>query len=147
MKRYKFTLAALLVASGLGYLFIAGFQQSTATQVTLVSLEERQAQGRLRDERLQLGGCTVVEGSIRWDEYRHRPEFAITDGQRVMRVRYTGNAVLPDTFKDKAQVVLDGKYLATQNLFDAKVVFVKCPSKYEGQDYQGHVEALQSKSL
>lgn len=147
MRSYKFTLAGLLVAGGLGYLFITGFQQSAATQVTLAILEEKKAGGGVGDQRLQLGGCTVVEGSIRWDQYRHRPDFAITDGQRLLRVRYTGSSVLPDTFKDKAQVVLEGRYLAAQDLFDAKVVFAKCPSKYEGQDYQGHVEALDTQTL
>jgi cytochrome c-type biogenesis protein CcmE len=145
--RLKFSLVALLVVGGLGYLVVTGFRQSAATQVTLASLEEKRAGGRLEDERLQLGGCTVVQGSIRWDRYRHRPEFVITDGQRVLPVRYTGSAVLPDTFKDRAQVVLEGRYLAAQNLFDAKVVFAKCPSKYEGQEYQGHVEALDGQAL
>jgi cytochrome c-type biogenesis protein CcmE len=110
-------------------------------------LAQKRARGGLADERVQLGGCTVVEGSIHWDEYRHRPDFTVTDGERVLRVRYTGSAVLPDTFKDRAQVVLEGRYLAAQDLFDAKVVFAKCPSKYEGQDYQGHVQALDGKTL
>ena len=28
--------------------------------------------------------------------------------------------------------------------FDAEVVFAKCPSKYEGQDYDGHVQAMKN---
>jgi cytochrome c-type biogenesis protein CcmE len=89
-----------------------------------------------------LGGGTVVPGSIEWDKYHSRPEFTITDGEHSLKVRYTGNAVLPDTFKDKALVVLEGEYHQTNNTFTADVVFAKCPSKYEGQSYDGHVQAM-----
>ena len=52
--------------------------------------------------------------------------------------------MLPDTFKDKALVVLEGEYVAAKDSFDAEVVFAKCPSKYEGQDYGGHVQAMKN---
>ena len=141
MKNHKFTLGAVLIAASLIYLFITSVEQSAATHMTLSTLMQT-ATNDFDRQRIQLGGCTVVEGSIQWDQYRHRPEFTITDGDRVMKVRYRGNGVLPDTFKDKAQVVLEGHYNNKKQFFEAQVVFAKCPSKYEGQDYQGHVEAM-----
>ena len=63
--------------------------------------------------------------------------------QAHLSVQYTGNAVLPDTFQDKALVVLEGEFVADQSRFDAEVVFAKCPSKYEGQKYEDHVEAME----
>ena len=33
--------------------------------------------------------------------------------------------------------------VADQSRFDAEVVFAKCPSKYEGQKYEDHVEAME----
>jgi len=142
MKRYRFSLGALVIAAGLGFLFITGFQQSTARHMTLASLLEEGVGRDLEGQRLQLGGATVIPGSIQWDEYRSRPVFTITDGERTLRVRYTGHGALPDTFKDQAQVVLEGQYDAPRNLFEAEVVFAKCPSKYEGQTYEGHVQVL-----
>jgi len=136
VKRFRFTLGAAVIAAGLLYLFVTGFQQSAAAQVDLATLLEQTA-----TERVQLGGSTVVPGSIQWDEYRSRPEFTITDGERTLQVRYTGNAVLPDTFQDRAQVVLEGRYDPAKSTFDAQVVYAKCPSKYEGQSYEDHRQA------
>lgn len=141
MKRLKFVIGSLVILVGLGYLLATGVQQSAATQTTLEHLLAGAGQDDSRMARLQLGGSRVVPGSIRWDEYRSRPEFTITDGQRTLQVRYTGHGVLPDTFKDGALVVLEGQYRPAGARFDAEVVYAKCPSKYEGQSYEGHVEA------
>jgi cytochrome c-type biogenesis protein CcmE len=146
MKRHKFTVGALVVATGLFYLFLTGFQQSSSMHATLQSLTEEVGNGNLAGQRIQLGGSTVVPGSIAWDKYKSSAEFDITDGERTLHVRYVGSAVLPDTFKDEAMVVLQGEYDAERRSFDAEVVFAKCPSKYEGQDYEGHVQAMQDKS-
>ena len=146
MHRHKFTVGAFVVAAGLFYLFLTGFQQSSSTHMTLQNLMEAAHSDGLKGQRIQLGGSTVVPGSIQWDKYRSSAEFDITDGERSLRVRYVGNAVLPDTFKDEALVVLEGEYQSTLGAFDAEVVFAKCPSKYEGQDYEGHVQAMKDQS-
>ena len=141
MKRYKFVIGSFVIAAGLVYLFSAGVRESAARHMTLsmlASTDDSQFDGR----RIQLGGCSVVKGSILWDEYRHRPEFTVGDGERTLRVRYSGNAILPDTFQDEAPVVMEGRFLPQQRLFDADIIFAKCPSKYEGQSYEGHVEAM-----
>ena len=137
----KFALGGLVIVAGLAYLLVAGVEQTAATHMTLdVLVGEEITDG----QRIQLGGGTVVEGSIAWDQYRHRPEFLVTNGEHTIKVKYKGSAVLPDTFQDKAQVVLEGRYLADQGLFEAQVIFAKCPSKYEGQSYEGHTEAKKS---
>ena len=142
MKRYKFTLGATVVVLGLAYFFAAGFSQSTSTHMTLKDLAHKVVTSNLEGERIQLGGCKVVPGSIQWDEYRHRPTFTVADSTYILQVRYVGNPVLPDTFKDEAQVVLEGYYNTSSNRFEAQIVFAKCPSKYEGQSYEGHVQAM-----
>jgi cytochrome c-type biogenesis protein CcmE len=146
VKRFRFSLGAAVIAAGLIYLVVTGFQQSSATHLTLSSLLQEAGRNGLQGKRFQVGGSTVVPGSIDWDEYHSRPEFTITDGQRTLRVRYTGHAVLPDTFRDEAQVVLEGEYDAAGKTFEAQVVFAKCPSKYEGQNYEDHVEAIGNSS-
>ena len=141
MKRFKFLLGSAVVAAGLVYLFVTGVRESAAHHMTLSMLQAESTQN-LASRRIQLGGCTVVKGSILWDEYRHRPEFTISDGDHTLPVRYAGNAVLPDTFQDEALVVMEGRFLEHEQLFEADVIFAKCPSKYEGQSYEGHVEAM-----
>ena len=141
INRYRFVIGSVVIAAGMIYLFSAGVRESAAHHMTL-SMLERADDAQLTGRRIQLGGCTVVRGSIRWDEYRHRPEFTVGDGERTLRVRYSGNAVLPDTFQDEALVVMEGRYLPRQRLFEAEIIFAKCPSKYEGQSYEGHIEAM-----
>ena len=49
----------------------------------------------------------------------------------VMRVYYDG--VVPDTFKEGSEVVVEGIWDNGRNEFEAEVLLSKCPSKYEGQ--------------
>ena len=129
MRRHKFTLGSLVIAAGLIYLFAAGVQQSTATHLTLQTLMDGTID---QGQRIQLGGGTVVPGSIEWDQYRSRPEFVITDGQHTLRVRYVGHTVLPDTFKDEALVVLEGEYHLADQIFAADLVFAQMPFQIRG---------------
>ena len=139
--RRKFVLGSVVVAAGIIALLLVGVRQSSSLHMTLDMLRTETAE-EVAGRRIQLAGCTVVPGTIEWDEYRHRPVFQITDGERQMAVRYTGNAVLPDTFQDRAQVVMEGHFRPEQDRFEAEVVMAKCPSKYEGQSYEDHQEAL-----
>lgn len=47
---------------------------------------------------------------------------------KSMQVQYSG--ILPDTFRDGAELVLEGQ-LMTRTLFRATKVFAKCPTKYK----------------
>ena len=143
MRQHRFAVGSVVIVAGLAFLFVSGIRESAARHMTLPTLlgevDEPSAEGRI-----QLGGCTVVEGSIQWDTYRHRPRFEVTGGERTLSVRYVGNAVLPDTFQDNALVVLEGQYVAAADPFEAEVIYAKCPSKYEGKSYEDHVEAMGS---
>lgn len=139
--RIKLAIGFAVIAAGVAALLVLGVRQSSARHMTLDTLLAEPAQS-LDGRRIQLAGCTVVPGTIQWDEYRHRPEFQITDGVRQLFVRYTGNAILPDTFQDRAMVVMEGRFVATAARFEAESVMAKCPSKYEGQSYEDHREAL-----
>jgi cytochrome c-type biogenesis protein CcmE len=50
----------------------------------------------------------------------------------VVDASYTG--IVPDTFKDEAEVVLKGKLTPTGFHTDPNGVMAKCPSKYEVQE-------------
>ena len=79
-------------------------------------------------KRLQLHGF-VVDHSVmrRPDTLDYR--FQVQSNGKVVPVRYTG--VVPDTFKDGAEVVLKGRLGPDGFTVDPNGVMAKCPSKYE----------------
>lgn len=74
MRQHRFAVGSVVIVAGLAFLFVSGIRESAARHMTLPTLlgevDEPSAEGHI-----QLGGCTVVEGSIQWDSYRHRPRF------------------------------------------------------------------------
>ena len=79
-------------------------------------------------KRLQLHGF-VVPGSIlvRKDSLDYR--FKVQNNGKIVDASYTG--ILPDTFKDEAEVVLKGHLSADGFRTEPNGVMAKCPSKYE----------------
>ena len=77
---------------------------------------------------LQLHGF-VVPGSIARKPNTLDFRFDVKQGESVVRTTYTG--VLPDSFKDHAEVVMKGRL--TPNGFQAEEggIMAKCPSKYD----------------
>jgi cytochrome c-type biogenesis protein CcmE len=78
---------------------------------------------------LQLHGF-VVKGT--WKQKPNTLEyiFDVENKGKVVRASYTG--VLPDTFKDEAEVVLKGRLAGDAHFaVDPNGVMAKCPSKYE----------------
>lgn len=69
-------------------------------------------------------------------------EFEIMDPKsgRSLQVRYQG--ILPDTFRDDAELVIEGK-LETLTRFQAFSVFAKCPTKYKDEDPKKHPKSVQ----
>ena len=76
--------------------------------------------------RLQLHGYVErIEKKRNSLEYR----FNVQSNGSVVQARYTG--VVPDTFKEGAEVVLKGKLGADGFHVERNGVMAKCPSKYE----------------
>jgi len=78
-------------------------------------------------KRLQLHGFVVDKSILR------RPDtmdykFQVQSNGKVIPVRYSG--VVPDTFKDGAEVVLKGRLGPDGFTVDPNGVMAKCPSKY-----------------
>lgn len=47
--------------------------------------------------------------------------------EKKILVKYSGG--IPDTFKIGSEVIVEGGF--TKNVFNAKVLMTKCPSKYQ----------------
>jgi cytochrome c-type biogenesis protein CcmE len=117
-----------LLVGGIGYLFYssAGEAFEYYKHVDEVMADPGHWQGK----RLQLHGF-VVPGSIlrKLDKEHQQIEYkfqAVNCGSTV-DVRYAGT--VPDTFKDRAEVVVKGT-LADGARFSASEISAKCPSKY-----------------
>jgi len=96
--------------------------------VFYLTVEELRARGsEVYGEDVRVSGH-VEEGTIDSNPMSMEHRFVITaDGERLS-VFYKG--VAPDTFKDGAEVVVEGKY-DPSGLFLAENLLAKCPSKYE----------------
>jgi len=80
-------------------------------------------------KKLQVHGY-VVPGSIGRKRDRLDYQFDVQRNGKTIRAYYSG--VVPDTFKDEAEVVLTGTL--TSDGFMATEMTAKCPSKYEAAD-------------
>jgi len=83
-------------------------------------------------KRLQLHGFVVAGSWVRKPDTLEY-QFKVQNKGSVVQASYT--VILPDTFKDEAEVVLKGR-LSHGGAFDVEPngVMAKCPSKYEPKD-------------
>ena len=84
-------------------------------------------------KRLRVAGL-VKEGTIERDGTQ--VSFTLTQDVEntlhTMQVRYVGSSPVPDTFKDRADAVVEGKCLP-DGTFEADHIQAKCASKYEAE--------------
>ena len=128
MKTYvKFAVLVVVIIGVLVWLAMGGISESKTYYKTIAELGQMgdQAKGK----RLRVGG-DVTQGSI----VRNGSEVSFTLHQdaRVLKVVYNGIDPLPDTFKDGAQALADGK-LGSDGVFQASKIQAKCASKYEAK--------------
>jgi cytochrome c-type biogenesis protein CcmE len=123
--RSKFLVgSAIIVATLLGLAYV-GFTQSKTYYHTISELST--LQGSALHQRMRVSG-NVRAGSI--DHLTGRVDFVLTEQGKELPVSYVGRDPLPDTFKDGAQALVEGK-LMPDNRFVAEQVQAKCASKYE----------------
>lgn len=118
-----------LVILAMLYLISSGFNEETMVYYSTVKelkLKGEDAFG----QGFRVSGI-VVPGSIEKAIDKIEVRFVIEEEGERLSVIYNG--VLPDTFKEGAEVLIEGKY-QPDNIFYATNVFTKCASKYEAAD-------------
>jgi len=128
MKKYgKFAALIVLVIGTMAWLALSAGKQSQAYYKTVneVAKMGHDAYGK----RLRLEG-NVENGSIQ--RVGNHTQFVLVYENTRMQVVYTGTDPLPDTLKDGAQALADGK-LDHDQVFRAGAVQAKCASKYESK--------------
>ncbi len=121
----KVYIAFAVVLAAMAYLIFGGFNQQTMVYYSTVKeLKEQGSQAYGRGFRVS---GKVVPGSVQVATDRVRASFDIEEEGEVLHVVYDG--VLPDTFKENIDVLVEGK-MAESGTFQAANVFTKCASKY-----------------
>jgi cytochrome c-type biogenesis protein CcmE len=78
-------------------------------------------------ENIRVGGL-VLENSIKYSNDGLRVSFVITDNKNMIDVFYSG--ILPDLFREKQGVVVEGSFLKSKKTFNAKKVLAKHDENY-----------------
>ncbi len=126
----KFLFSTLLIILAVGYLITSSTSQ---TLVYYYSVEEVQSQL----SSLQSRGIRI-NGKVAGIETQGREcRFQVVGDRESLAVVYQG--LLPDTFKEGSEVVVEGRWDPARQHFEATTILAKCPSKYEASDdREGH---------
>jgi cytochrome c-type biogenesis protein CcmE len=120
----RFGAVIAIILLSLGYLAYTGVQDSKSYYVTI---KELNGMGNgAYSKRLRVAG-NVVPGSIK--RQGTHVEFLLVEQDRTLPVVYSGTEAPPDTFKDNAQALAEGKY-GRDGVFHATNIQAKCASKY-----------------
>jgi cytochrome c-type biogenesis protein CcmE len=127
----KFGILGVVVVGTLGWLAYGGINESKTYFKTIPELTRMGDQAQIK--RLRVTGY-VQPGSVTHEG--HEVKFTLVENEGGaseglhLAVVYSGIDPLPDTFKDHAQAVADGK-LDPGGVFHANKIQAKCASKYE----------------
>ncbi|HEX4771784.1 MAG TPA: cytochrome c maturation protein CcmE [Bryobacteraceae bacterium] len=131
MKTYvKFGALMVVIVGSLVWLAVGGVKDTKTYYKTIPELQQMgsAAQGA----RLRVGG-DIQPGSIQKSGTDVR--FVLHQGSQTLHVVYAGSDPLPDTFRDNAQALADGR-LGSDGIFTANKIQAKCASKYESKPKQ-----------
>jgi cytochrome c-type biogenesis protein CcmE len=123
--RTKFLVGSGIIVVTLCMLAYVGFTQSKTYYHTISELPTLQStalQQRMR-----------VSGNVRAGSIAHRDgkvNFVLEEENKTLPVSYIGRDPLPDTFKDGAQALVEGR-VTSDGSFVAEQVQAKCASKYQ----------------
>ncbi len=126
MRKYgKFAALIAVILGALVYLAVSGGASSATYYKSIAELH--QMGGQATGKNLRVGG-DVESGSIQ--HVGAKVVFILQQDNLRLKVAYAGRDPLPDTFKDGAQALADGR-LDSSGVFQAAKIQAKCASKYE----------------
>jgi cytochrome c-type biogenesis protein CcmE len=123
--RTKFSIGAGIILLTLTWLAWVGVTQSKTYYHTIADLSG--LKGAALHQRMRVSG-NVRAGSI--VHFPGRVDFVLEEQGRKLDVSYVGRDPLPDTFKDGAQALVEGRAMP-DGRFVAEQIQAKCASKYQ----------------
>lgn len=134
MKTYvKFGALMAVVIGSLVWLAVGGVKETKTYYKTISELRNMGSAAQI--ERFRVAG-DIQPGSIH--KASNETTFVLHQGSQTLQVIYTGSDPLPDTFRDNAQALADGR-LGADGVFNATKIQAKCASKYEAKPPQPSV--------
>jgi cytochrome c-type biogenesis protein CcmE len=125
MHKYgKFAVLIAIIIGSLLWLAAAGIKGSQTYYKTISELRGMGHDAQTRH--IRVGGDVQSHSIVRGDGVI---KFNLVQDKEVLAVAYEGRDPLPDTFKDGAQALADGR-LGTDGVFHASQIQAKCASKY-----------------
>lgn len=121
----KFLVGSGIIVATLVMLAYVGFTQSKTYYHTISELGT--LQGAKLQQHMRVSG-NVRKGSI--SRSASQIDFVLEEQGKALPVTYIGRDPLPDTFKDGAQALAEGK-LSPDGHFVADQIQAKCASKYQ----------------
>jgi len=128
MRSYgKFAALIVVLVGTLVWLAAGGISESKTYYKTIAEVQQMGPGGD--GKRLRVGGDVEPGSIVRMgrDVY-----FTLHQEDKKLRVVYRGTDPLPDTFRDRAQALAEGK-LGADGVFQATKIQAKCASKYEAK--------------
>jgi len=126
--RTKFIIGGVLVLGTAGYLMASSIGQTGMYYLTPGELAAKvKGDSTFYDTGVKMG-ARVVPGTITREPGGRAVSFSVTDGSQTIPVTYRG--VIPDTFTDSVDVVVEGRY-NKNGQFVATTLLAKCASRYE----------------
>ncbi len=126
--RTKFIIGGILVLGTAGYLMASSIGDTGMYYLTPGELTAKVKGDSTFYETGVKMGARVVPGTIERESGGRAVSFAVTDGNQTIPVTYRG--VIPDTFTDSVDVVVEGRY-NRNGTFVATTLLAKCASRYE----------------
>jgi cytochrome c-type biogenesis protein CcmE len=123
-KYLRFGAVIAVIVVSLAYLAYTGVRDSKSYYVTIKELNGMGADAY--SKRLRVAG-NVAPGSIK--RQGTHLEFQLAEEGRTIPVVYSGSEAPPDTFKDNAQALAEGRF-GRDGVFHATNIQAKCASKY-----------------
>ena len=130
LKNRKFLIGGIIVVAAIGYLSFMGLS-SAATYYYEVNEVLAQA-GSLQGENVRVHGKAGA-GSVVSEAQNTLLKFTLEDYEKEGSLPVVYSGVVPDTFKEDAEVVVEGR-LEAGGVFRAHTLLAKCPSKYEAAE-------------
>ena len=129
-RRLKFILIGLAIAATMAFMLVVATQKPDGGFAYYVTVREFREHGQPVGH-FRVNG-KVAPGSIDRRDNGTRVLFTIADadGGATLPVDFTG--IIPDTFVDEADVVVEGR-ARPDGVFEATKLMAKCPSKYESK--------------
>ena len=126
--RTKFIMGGILVLGTAGYLMATSIGDTGMYYLTPGELTAKVKRDSTFYETGVKMGARVVPGTIERQPGGRAVSFNVTDGSQTIPVTFRG--VIPDTFTDSVDVVVEGRY-NRNGTFVATTLLAKCASRYE----------------